>query len=111
MQVVVIPGVVNLVGVHGLPTPIPDEEISALSDCLGRRATVTPHPYLVAGRRVRIEKGPLADMEGILVRRKGKFRLILSVNVISGSVAVEVDADHVSPINRSLLASSCADTR
>ena len=100
MQVVVVPGVVNLVGVHGRPTPIPDEEITALCDCLARRVGVESHPYLVAGRRVRIKKGPLAEMEGILVRRKGQFRLILSVNLIARSVAVEVDANDVVPVSQ-----------
>jgi transcription antitermination factor NusG len=95
MQVVAVPGVVNLVGVHGHPTPIPDEEVTALFDCWARRVAMRPHPYLVAGGRVRINKGPLAEMEGILVRRKGQFRLVLSVHLIARSVAVEVDASDV----------------
>ena len=54
-----------------------------------------PHPYLTVGRLVRVRNGPLADMEGILVRRKGKSRLILSVKLIARAVAIEVDAGDV----------------
>lgn len=100
MQVVAVPGVVDLVGVHGRPSPIPDEEIVPLRDCFTRQIGMEPHPYLVAGRCVRIKKGPLAEMEGILVRRKGQFRLVLSVNLISRSVAVEVDVNDVAPVSQ-----------
>lgn len=106
MQVLTVPSVVNLVGVHGRPTPIPDEEIAALCDCLDRRLGLEPHPYLVAGRRVRITRGPLADMEGILARRKGQFRLVLSINLIARSVAVEVDENDVIPMKPTLTTSS-----
>jgi len=100
VQVVAVPGVVNLVGVHGRPSPIPDEEILPLRNCFTRQIGMEPHPYLVAGRCVRIRKGPLAEMEGILVRRKGQFRLILSVNLIARSVAVEVDLNDVVPVGQ-----------
>ncbi len=95
MQVVSVQGIVNLVGIRGRPTPIPDEEVTALRDCFARRVGMEPHPYLAAGRRVRIKNGPLAEMEGILIRRKGRFRLVLSVNLIARSVAIEVDANDV----------------
>jgi transcription antitermination factor NusG len=97
MQVVTVPGVVNLVGVHGRPSPIPDEELVPLRDCFTRKLAMEPHPYLVAGRRMRIKNGPLAETEGILVRRKGRFRLILSVSLLARSVAVEIDANDVVP--------------
>jgi transcription antitermination factor NusG len=98
MQVLSVPGVVNLVGVQGQPCPIPDEEMNSLRVCLERRIRMEPHPYLVVGRRVRIKRGPLAEMEGILVRKKGQFRLVLSVSLITRSVAVEVDAHDVAPV-------------
>ena len=93
--VVTLPGVVCLVGRPGCPTPIEDHEIEALRLCVVRGQSMMPHPYLNAGRVVRVIRGPLADMEGILVRRKGKSRLILSVKLIARSVAIEVDAGDV----------------
>lgn len=93
--VITLPGVVSLVGTAGCPTPIEEHEIEALRRCSVRSANLAPHPYLAAGRRVRVLRGPLADLEGILVRRKAKFRLVLSVKLIARSVAVEVDSSDV----------------
>jgi len=95
LLVAVVPGVVKLVGRPGCPTPIEDHEIEALRICSVQGQSMMPHPYLTVGRRVRVSNGPLADMEGILVRRKGKSRLILSVKLIARAVAVEVDAGDV----------------
>jgi transcription antitermination factor NusG len=97
MQIVTVSGVVTVVGVHGRPSPIPDEEIETLRTCFARHIRMEPHPYLAVGRRVRVIQGPFAEAEGILLRRKGRFRLVLSVNLIARSVAVEVDANDVVP--------------
>ena len=98
MQVLSVPGVINFVGAPGRPCPIPDEELNALRACWERRIRMEPHPYLVVGRHVRIRQGLLAETEGVLVRKKGQFRLVLSVNLIARSVAVEVDASDVAPV-------------
>ena len=57
-----------------------------------------PHPYLRVGRRVRVKGGPMTGMEGILVRRKGKLRVVVSVDQIQRSVAIEVDASELFPV-------------
>jgi len=101
MQVASVPGVVRLVGCQGHPSPIADAELAALRACCARQIRMEPHPYLVTGKRVRIKAGPLAEMVGILVRRKGRFRLVLSVNSITRSVVVEVDASDVAPVSSS----------
>jgi len=101
MQVASVSGVVRLVGCQGRPTPVPDAELAALRACCAGQVRMEPHPYLVTGKRVRIKAGPLAEMMGILVRRKGRFRLVLSVNSITRSVAVEVDANDVVPVSSS----------
>jgi len=100
MRVLSVPGVVNLVGPHGRPVPIPEGELTALRQCLDRQVSMEPHPYLAVGSKVRIRQGLLAEMEGILVRKKGQFRLVLSVHLIARSVAVEVDACDVIPVGK-----------
>ena len=54
--------------------------------------------YLTAGRRVRVIRGPLAGMLGTLVRRKGRTRLLVTIELIQRSAAIEVAADDVEPI-------------
>ena len=93
-----IPGVARLVGFNGRPASLPSEEIEALRSALGHGVSAEPHPFLTLGRRVRIEAGPLAGREGILIRRKGAFRIVLSIDLIQRSIMVDVDLADVGPI-------------
>jgi transcription antitermination factor NusG len=92
-----IPGVLGIVGCGPIPCPLPDAEIEMLRTSveLGR---VEPHPYLDRGERVRIQAGPMAGLEGILLRKKNDLRLILSLDLIQRSVAVEIDTQDVEPV-------------
>jgi transcription termination/antitermination protein NusG len=92
LRVLQIPSVVRLVGFNGLPTALPDKEIETLRGGLSSRLRAEPHPYLTAGRRVRICAGPLAGLEGFLNRKKNNLRVIVSLDLIQRSVAVDVDA-------------------
>ncbi len=101
LKVLQTPGVVNLVEFGGVPCPIPDAEIEALQACLDSRVRVQPHPYLSVGRRASVKSGPLVGLEGILVRRKNGYRLVLSIDSINSSVCVELDAIDVEPVTGS----------
>lgn len=77
---------------------VPDGEINAIRKVLDTRLPAFSHPYLREGQRVRITRGPLAEIEGILVRvMPNKGLLVLSVNLLQQSVAVEVDCTLVVP--------------
>jgi len=95
LSVLQIPSVVRLVGFNGQPTPMPDPEMEALRSGLSKRLRAEPHPYLVVGRRVRIKAGPFAGLEGILRRKKSNLRVVISLELIQRSVAVDVDAADV----------------
>jgi transcription antitermination factor NusG len=101
LKVLQTPGVVNLVEFGGVACPIPDTEIEALQACLACRVRMQPHPYLTVGRRVSVRSGPLAGVEGILVRKKSGYRLVLSIDSINSSVWVELDAVDVEPVTGS----------
>jgi transcription termination/antitermination protein NusG len=78
---------------------IPDREIEAIQAVQQAHLPVLPHVFLREGQRVRITEGPLADVEGILVRQKpNSGLLVLSVNLLQQSVAVEVDCTYVVPV-------------
>jgi transcription antitermination factor NusG len=98
LQVLRLSGVVHIVCFNGKPAPLPENEIEALRAGLSRSGWVEPHPYLKIGRRVRVRSGPMAGVIGILVRRKDKFRVVLSVDLIKQAVALEVDVADVEPI-------------
>ena len=75
---------------------VPEEEIHAIGAVLRSRLPIHPHPYLREGQRVRVRRGLLSGVEGILVGGKAnKGRLVLSVELLRQSVAVEVDCSDV----------------
>jgi transcription antitermination factor NusG len=98
LQVLEVPGVVRMVGFQGIPAALPDEEIVSLRGGLEGNLRVEPHPYLKVGRRVHVVRGPLAGREGILVRKKDRLRLVISIDLIMRSMAVEIDAADVEPL-------------
>ena len=99
LQVLQLPGVIQFVSFHGKPAPLPTTEIEGLRNGLAQKALAAPHPYLRVGRRVKIHSGPVAGLDGVLVRRKDKFRVVLSIHLIQRSIAVEVDESEIEPIS------------
>jgi transcription antitermination factor NusG len=104
LQVLGAPGALCLVGRGNAPTPLPDFEIESLRNSLQQRS-FEPHPYLAVGARVRIRKGSLAGMEGVVVRKKNSVRVVLTLDLIMQSVAVEVDDSELEPVTSKV---SCA---
>ena len=93
-----VQGVVQLVGFNGSPTPIPQEDIERIREFLGQGWKAEPHPYLQTGKRARVVRGPLMGMEGIVVRRKNRSRLVLSLELIQRSMAIEMDEGDLVPL-------------
>lgn len=87
-------GVLRLVGFSGHPAPLPEGEIEALRTYLTFRKA-EPFPYFTAGKRVEIQAGPLIGLQGVVVRRKGKLRVVVSIDSIQRSIALEVEASDV----------------
>lgn len=88
-----VPGVVHFVGPATSPAEIPAEEVECLRNLLKTQRKAQPHPYLAPGNRVRIASGPMSGVTGIIQRTSTGCRIIISVDMIMRSVAVEVDAD------------------
>jgi transcription antitermination factor NusG len=99
LEILKTKGVVRILGERwDKLTPVADMEIEALQQVVNSDLMVLPHPYLREGQRVRIEAGPLAGVEGLFVRsRPNRGLLVLSVNLVHQSVAVEVDCTSVVP--------------
>lgn len=91
LQVLELPGVVRLVSFNGQPAVVPAEQIETLQERLSGATRIEPHPYLRVGRRVRVRNGAMEGLEGIIVRRKDRCRIVFSIDLIMRSVAVEVD--------------------
>jgi transcription antitermination factor NusG len=77
-------------------TPIPDDEIDAIRRVVAADVPVFPHVHLAHGDRVEVTDGPLAGLQGLFVQdRPAKGRLVLNVDLLGRSVAVEVDCTAV----------------
>lgn len=92
-----LPGVIGFAVNSAHPTALPQADIEALR-ALSVICRAEPHPFLKAGDRVRLVAGPLTGMEGILTRRKQELRVVLSLDFIMRSVAVEVSEFDIEPI-------------
>jgi len=95
-RVLAVPNVRFLVGDGRKALPLPDEEIELLRTGLHLRQ-VDPYPYVKVGARARIRSGPLAGLEGIVVRKDDQLRVVLSLDLIRKSIAVHVSADELEP--------------
>ncbi|MGC8548853.1 MAG: UpxY family transcription antiterminator [Acidobacteriaceae bacterium] len=98
LQVVTTPGVHMVLTRGEAVATIPETEIDAIRRAVEGYFDIEPQPFLSCGDRVRVTHGPLIGVEGILLRKKNRFRLVLSVNMLAQSVAVEIDATDVEAI-------------
>ena len=95
LEVVTTSGIVSILSINGEPATIPESEIESVRKAIEWGNRVEPHPFLRCGDRVRVISGPLQGLEGILVRKKNLYRLVLSVEILERSAAVEVDVSAV----------------
>ncbi len=97
MRVLNSPGVRSVVGNRHDPVAVEESEISNVRALIASGRPIIAHPYLRAGERVTIREGPLASLHGIVVRAKNQWRVVVSVEALSCSVSVELDADVLGP--------------
>jgi transcription antitermination factor NusG len=95
LQVVTTPGVHMILFNGENVATIPEVEIDTIRKAVEGPFRVEPHPFLKCGERVRVIRGSLQGVEGVLVRKKNLYRLVLSVDMMAKSVAIEIDATDV----------------
>ena len=102
------PNVVSLVGTRNVPAVIQEEEIENIRRGL-KHGKVEPHDVLQVGQRVMIVEGIMEGMEGILLRKQNRTRVVVSLDSIVRAFAVEVDAEWVKPIGAQLVVPNYAE--
>jgi transcription antitermination factor NusG len=100
LDIVTTPGFHSLVLSAGKPASIPATEMDAIRQSAESGICVEPHPFLKSGDWVRVKSGPLEGVRGILVRRKSHSLLVLSVEMLGKSAAVEIDSFEVERLDR-----------
>ena len=97
-RILIDPGVRRIVGTGREPVAIPHSEIESLQRA-ARTAPLQPHDYLTAGETVRITRGPLAGLTGILIRKNSDLRVVLQLDLIRQGASVEVALEDVEPFS------------
>jgi len=95
LQVVTTPGIHNILYTGDQIALIPEGEVNAIRVAVSSPVRIEPHPFLRCGEKVRVTRGSLEGVVGILLRKKSLYRLVLSVEMLAQSVAVEIDAADV----------------
>jgi transcription antitermination factor NusG len=98
LKVLEVPGVVRIVSSGSDPVPLDDSEIDILRSGLNTSLKAEPHPFLTVGTRVRVKRGSLSGLEGIIVRNKDSCRIVISLSLIMRSISVEIAASDLEPI-------------
>lgn len=91
------PGVLSLVGKAGKPAIIRPEEVEMVK-LTTSHFNAEPHPFLAIGQRVRVTRGPLSGLEGILIEKRSTYRVVLSMNLIMQAMSVEIDVTDVESV-------------
>jgi len=92
-----ISGALGFVGPNNQGIPIPDAQIESIRTLLANNVPLRPYPLLQVGQRVRIRGGALDGVEGILVSN-GDRRLVISVESIHASFAINLEGYDVEPV-------------
>jgi len=96
LPVLMIPGVMQIAGAGNTPIPVEEHEIAAIQRVEKSGLSTMPWPYLRVGNIARIEEGPLRGLTGNVIRIKSGLKLVLSVELLQRSIAVEIDRNWIS---------------
>jgi len=91
------PGVQEIVNNGRGPLPVDAKDVEMIRRLTAESVDARPCPYLPVGERVRICCGPLAGLEGRLLRHKTESRVVISIDTLQRSVITEISQDDVTP--------------
>jgi transcription antitermination factor NusG len=97
-RIVTTPGVVQIVSFGSGPGTIPEAEIEALERIAASGLPVATSDYTRIGETVELIDGPLKGIQGIVLRQAKTMRLVVGIELLQRSVAVEIDGTWAVPI-------------
>jgi len=99
VRVLEVPSVVSIVSRGRVPEPLDDQAIAAMRVGLPL-GQIEPHPYLVIGDQVYIKDGAFAGLSGVVLRRKGSLRVVITLDLLMQSMAVEINLEDIEPFRK-----------
>jgi transcription antitermination factor NusG len=98
LPLLTIPGVLNFVSLGKTPIPIDDAEIASVQAAVQSELVTEPCSFVDNGQRVRVERGPLAGTEGILIEAAERQQVVVNITILRRSIAVKVESHWVEPL-------------
>jgi transcriptional antiterminator RfaH len=95
------PGFLYLVGKGRIPEPVDEQEVIAIQSVVRSGLPALPWPSVVVGQRVRLERGPLRGVEGVVAKIADQHRIYVNATLLQRSVSVQVDPDWISSVDGS----------
>jgi transcription antitermination factor NusG len=95
LPIMTTPGVVSILGFGKTPVPVPDSEIEAIQAIVRSGMAAEPCPFLQEGQGIRVQRGSLEGLEGILLKKKTEWRMVVSLTMLQRSLSVEIDRDSI----------------
>ena len=92
------PGIIRIISFGRKPYPVSDDKIESLRASGAIREGQVLHPMPGIGQKVEIKTGPLTGVVGIIMKFKNRDRLVLSVDAIMKSVAIDIEACEVAAV-------------
>ena len=98
LSILTTPGIVRIVGPGNRPEPVDETEIASIRTLALSGHPVQPWLFLRSGQRIRLQAGPLMGVEGIFLRVKDEYHLVVSITVLQRAVSVVIEKDAVAPL-------------
>jgi len=98
LPILMTPGVVGVVGRGNRPEPVDDTEIASIRTVAMAGRPVEPWPFLRSGQKIRLQTGPLMGAEGIFLRVKDEYHLVVSISLLQRAISVVIEKDAVAPL-------------
>jgi transcription antitermination factor NusG len=97
LPILTSPGVVHIVSCGRTPQPVDEREMSAVLSIVQSGLAAKPHQFLSIGQNIRLDRGPLAGAQGVILSYLGEAEFVVSVSLLRRSIAVKVDRDWMNP--------------
>lgn len=88
-------GVVHVVSAGRRPLPIPEHEIASIQAICCSGLIAEPHLFMQTGDQIRIERGPLVGVEGLILRVERRLRVVVSISILQCSIAADIHREWV----------------
>ena len=102
--VLTTPGVSTIVRANGYPTPIPSGDLDNVKKFVAALAELglepDPRPFLTEGQWVRVLEGPFEGVEGVVVERRGRKRVLVGLAAIGQGLEIDIDTRLLKPVKR-----------